>query len=234
MPRTPTPEAKRQADLEGTMHLTKTIRKNLGLSPQQLEKLFDMAGSEYAQSPPGQRWRRYERGERALCASEMDRIARKALVNGGVNPKEISWFRDDVFAFWSIRKLLDQAVDPHPSQLEISEDRRRWLAQHDANLALREKEREDLNREVQKLTRAGTRIREILANIDGRGHDYWSVGLPSTNREVDGSVNTDTSTQEESFLTLLDQVTECVKTLELHVMYDWPHDSFFGADPIRI
>jgi hypothetical protein len=63
--------------IAATILLCSEIRARSRLSPSQIEEAFKIEST-----PPGNNWRRYQRGERTMSVEIRDRIARKAIENG--------------------------------------------------------------------------------------------------------------------------------------------------------
>lgn len=207
----------RDLRLRGTQRLTNLIRERSGLSAADLEVRFGMAGSSFMPAAPGMRWRRYQRGERAMPAEELDRVARQALVEGWLTATLI--FAEDLYAFGSLSGLLsDRSGLAGHDRVAVQIDRIKWKAWHDHRQMSKAREATRLKSLTRKLAVAAAELHALLESLDGTGYDSWGVDLPEQEIEVDALGNIEPVSGEAQYLRMLRELQHVTATIKLNIL----------------
>lgn len=216
-------ERERKLRLRGTQHLANLIRERSGLSAAELEERFGMAGSSFMPAAPGMRWRRYQRGERAMPTEELDRVARQALLEGWLTASPI--FVDDLYAYGSVSEPISNHVEPSgPDRIAVQVGRIKWQAWHDHRRVTKERETSRLKVSIRKLDTAISEMESLLGSLDSTGHDCWEVDLPERDREVDVLGTIEPESGEAQYLAMLRELRRVTATLKLSVLEGFAAD----------
>lgn len=216
-------ERERELRLHGTRRLANLIRERSGLSAAELEERFGMAGSSFMPAAPGMRWRRYQRGERAMPAEELDRVARQALLEGWLTTPPM--FADDLYAFGSLIGLfLNNSDSAGHDRIAVQVDRIKWKAWYDQRRLSKEREAARLKASISRLNAAVFEMQTLLRSINGTGYDGWDVDLPDQDVEVDELGNIETETGCHQYLALLREVQRVTGTIKLSVLEGFAAD----------